>query len=192
MQIHSPKSHITNRQARPPVPVVPRVPGVRDVRDVRDVFDVSLVRDVRDVFANARCMGKNRTPRNVELGMRNADAEARASARAYHPKRHSQAGIWSSNSRLKPGLRTPEIWNLESGIMNRRLKPGLKTPRRFTRFKCFRYFISFMCFNRFRNVWPRRKMKQRSCDMGNLDRYGRGTLQLRNYPIFRTIGGFRV
>ncbi len=99
MHIAIPISHITNRQARPPVTVVPCVP---DVRDVFDVFDVSLVRDVRDVIANARCPKKNRTPRNAEFGRRNADAEARASARAYHPKRHSQSGIWNSIGRLKP------------------------------------------------------------------------------------------
>jgi len=38
--------------------------------------------------------------------MRNFVSEARASARAYQPKRHSQSGVWNSNSRLKPGLKT--------------------------------------------------------------------------------------
>ena len=72
MQIPIPKSHITNRQARPLVPVVPDVHDVRDVRDVRDVFDV---RDVRDVFAmfsrtrDARKKTEQQEMRNSECGM---------------------------------------------------------------------------------------------------------------------------
>ncbi len=138
--------------------------------------------------------------------MRNADAEARASARAYHPKRHSQAGIWSSNSRLKPELRTFYHPVRRSGVhpsLSRRgafgirdpRKPRLKSRSRFTCFKCFRHFTSFIRFKRFRNVWPRRKMKQSRSEYGRSrpirTRHSAASLS-RNCLIFRTNGGFRV
>ena len=161
MQIPIPKSHITNRQARPLVQMFAMFP----------MFPLFAM------FSRTRGAWKKKTEQqgmwNVEFGMRNADAEARASARAYHPKRHSQSGIWNSNSRLKPGLRTFYHPVRRSGVhpsLSRRgafgiwnpdpQKPGLKTSDRFTRFKCFRHFISFTRFKRFRNIWPRRKMKQ--------------------------------
>jgi len=81
--------------------------------------------------------------------MRNSDpnvvSEARASARAYQPKRHSQFGIWNSNSRLKPGL---------------------KTHWRFKCFKRFKCFISFTRFKRYRNIWPLQKMKHPDPNIG--------------------------
>ncbi len=105
MQIPIPKSHITNRQARPPVTVVPCVPDVRDVSDVRDVFDVfdvSLVRDVRDVFANARCPKKNRTPRNSEVGSRNAEC----GMPMRRPARQQGLIIQSDIPKLESGVKT--------------------------------------------------------------------------------------
>jgi len=105
-------------------PLVPSAPFVPIVPDVRDVFGV------HGVSANARCPQKNRTRRNAEFGM-----SCRRPA--------SQQGLI-----FQFGIR-----NLESGIWNSR-KPGLKTPERFKCFTSFRHFISFIRFNRFRNLWP--------------------------------------
>ena len=76
--------------------------------------------------------------------MRNSVSEARASARAYQPKRHSQSGIWNSNSRLKPRLKTQSRFTCF---------------KCFRRFNCFRHFIRFTSFSRFRCICSWQKMK---------------------------------
>ncbi len=86
---------------------------------------------------------KNRTARNVECGIRNAECRC-------------------GGPRVSKGLTskaTFPIWNLE---FKQPAEAGTQNPERFRRFKRFtnfRHFISFIRFNRFRNVWPRRKMK---------------------------------
>ncbi len=124
MQIQSPKSNITNRQARPLVPSVPSVPfvafapDVRGVSVVRDVSNVRGVSVVRGVSANAQY------PKKTEhQEMRNSDpnvvSEARASARAYLRVRSAKPSTTpSAEAAPTPPYQGGEL--SESGILESR------------------------------------------------------------------------
>ena len=190
MQIQSPKSHITNLPARPRVPFVPFVPSVPDVRDVSNV---------RGVSANARSPKKteHQEMRKSECGM-----PCRRPAR-------QQGLIFEFGVRNlrppRPPKRRPPLLIKEGSFRN----PGSSKAatqnsiafHAFHAFHVFQVFQAFQTFHFFHPFQPFRKRTASTKDETKQVLCGRSrpirtrhsaASQLRNYLIFRTIGGFRV